>query len=238
MHVLADLSAYLDEELAPAERARVSTHLEACGRCAASLAELRATATLISALPSAQPSRSLVPALTPRWNWLRPMRSLSAVASGAFLMVFLVSAVAQSGSNLGGGPTSPFGGAATQAGPAAQPAAAPGAATAELAAATAAPMPASLPPERALAPAPGAPVATPTAATDAQRKQEDAAQSGAPGAFGAATGTANAAAAREDLVRTTQGYGPQQPPSPLIWLMLAIAAAAFAGVAHWRLRTA
>lgn len=234
MHVSADLSAYLDEELAPAERARVSTHLEACGRCAAQLAELRATATLISALPSAQPSRSLVPSVAPRWNWLRPMRSLSAVASGAFLMVFLVSAVAQSGADLGGGPTSPFGGTGALA-----PGAAPQAGPAELAAATAAPVPASPPPERALtAPAAGAPVApaTPTVGTDAQRKAEDAQQSGAPAAFSVATAEAEGARP-EEAPRTTFGQQPQ-PPSPLIWLVLALIAAAFAVVAHLRLRAA
>lgn len=149
-HLSADLSAYLDEELAPAERALVSAHLDGCRRCAGQLAELRATATLMAALPATRPSRSLVPSLAPKWNWLRPMRSLSAVTSGAFLMVFLVAAVAQSGSDLGGGPATPF---SRNTGPAAaQPAAAPttadarGVATAELkVATTGSPVPAAAP---------------------------------------------------------------------------------------------
>src|SRR5688572_27457143 len=108
MHVSADLSAYLDQELAPAEQARVTAHLVGCRPCATQLADLRATATLMAALPALRPSRSLIPALTTRWNWLRPIRSLSTVASGAFVMLFLITAVAQSGSNLGGGPAMPF----------------------------------------------------------------------------------------------------------------------------------
>ena len=108
LHTGSDLSAYLDGELAPAERSRVDDHLAACGPCRVRLAELRAIASLVAALPSAQPARSLVPRVAARWNWLRPARSLSAFASGAFLFVFLLTAVGQSGSGLGGGPTSPF----------------------------------------------------------------------------------------------------------------------------------
>lgn len=228
-HVLADLSAYLDQELAPAERAQVSAHLEACGRCAGQLAELRATATLLAALPSPRPSRSLVPSLTPRWNWLRPMRSLSAVASGAFLMVFLVAAVAQSGSDLGGGPASPF----TRTGPAAQPAA-PGAAQdaaqAELKVATptAAPVPAA------------AASASPAPTDDMRRQLQAATPTATAGAFAAQTSAADAeAAARQrgatPLEATRTAYG-QEPPTPLIWLGLSLLAAILAGAAHWRLR--
>jgi anti-sigma factor RsiW len=223
MHVSADLSAYLDQELAPAEQARVSAHLEGCGRCAKQLADLRATATLMAALPAPRPSRSLVPSLTTRWNWLRPMRSFSAVTSGAFLMVFLVASVAQSGSDLGGGPLSPFSrGAPT----AAQPASAtlatePGAATADLKVATENPVPAA-------APAAGGATAPPPSA-----QLESAAQ---------ATGTPSTAFSAEDdaardAIRTNTGPGlAAPPPSPLIWLGLSLIAAIVAFTAHWRLR--
>lgn len=117
-HLGADLSAFLDEALAPAERARVQEHLDACGACRARLAELRATASLIAALPSPAPRRSLVPAVVERLNWLRPLRSLSLVASGAFLFFFVAAAVLETGSDLGAGPSAPFGA------PAAAPAAA------------------------------------------------------------------------------------------------------------------
>jgi anti-sigma factor RsiW len=216
MHVSADLSAYLDQELAPAEQARVSAHLEGCGRCAKQLADLRATATLMAALPALRPSRSLVPSLAPRWNWLRPMRSLSAVTSGAFLMVFLVAAVAQSGSDLGGGPASPF---SRSTGPtAAQPAAAPGAASAELKVATESP---------ATAAAPAAPASTQESAPQVEREAQ-------------ATGGAEDAAARAgdtgETFRTNAGLA--EPPSPLIWLGLSLVAAIVAFTAHWRLRAA
>jgi anti-sigma factor RsiW len=210
-HVTADLSAYLDRELPPAEQARVSAHLEACRACSARLAELRATATLIAALPDARPSRSLVPALAPSFNWLRPVRSLSAVMSGAFVMVFLITAVAQSGSDLGGGPAMPFG----RSGPAAgQPAAAPAAAPAPATEATAPALQLN-----AATPTPETFAATTDRTGDAEKRE------------------AEGGAAEDTQLRTGQGLDPE-PPSPLIWLTLALALAIVAGVAHWRLRAA
>lgn len=219
-HVSADLSAYLDQELAPAEQARVSAHLEGCGRCAKQLADLRATATLMAALPALQPSRSLVPSLTTTWNWLRPIRSLSTVASGAFVMLFLITAVAQSGSDLGGGPASPF---SRSIGPAAaQPAAAPGAAYAELKVATDGPVPAA---------APVAPDAT-VVPQAAQVERERAAQ-----ATGGAEDSAARARGTDETFRTNSGLS-DPAPSPLIWLGLSLIAAIVAFTAHWRLRAA
>jgi anti-sigma factor RsiW len=217
-HVSADLSAYLDQELAPAEQARVSAHLEGCGRCAKQLADLRATATLMAALPALRPSRSLVPSLTTKWNWLRPVRSLSTVASGAFVMLFLITAVAQSGSDLGGGPLSPFTRptAAQPAAATAGAAGAGGAATAELKVATDGPVPAAAP-------------AAPDATAAPQEQIERAA-----GTPSTAFGTADDAAARE--FRTNNGLAPAPPPSPLIWLGLSLIAAIVAFTAHWRLR--
>lgn len=49
------LSAYLDGELAPAERVVVAAHLEACGECQARLAELRAADEAAAALPLEAP---------------------------------------------------------------------------------------------------------------------------------------------------------------------------------------
>jgi hypothetical protein len=49
------LSAYLDGELAPAERARVAAHLEACAECTARLAELAAVNEATASLPSEAP---------------------------------------------------------------------------------------------------------------------------------------------------------------------------------------
>ena len=99
------LSAYLDEALAPIERADVGAHLASCARCRAQLSELRATSRLIGALPPLAPRRSLVPRLDRAPVWLRPVRLLGAMGSGLFVFLFLASAVINSGSSLGGGTT-------------------------------------------------------------------------------------------------------------------------------------
>lgn len=239
MHVDTDLSAYLDGELDPSDRARVEAHLDTCDRCRARLSELRATASLIASLPTVRPSRSLVPRVMERFNWLRPIRSLSAVASGAFLFALLVTAVARGGSGLGGGA------ATTAAGPAGQ---------------AAAPLAATAAPERAFGPAQPVPAPLATAALDTAQ--------GAPGAPpGASAGAAfaigpspqpqkaaEAATARprvevsaspagvtpspDAAIRLTYGQEPRSPlTDPFLWLGLAVIAAAVAIGAHRRLRT-
>lgn len=115
-HVRDDLSAYLDGELAPAERALVQGHLDGCAACRAAAAEIAVTVRVIAALPPPAPPRRLVPSLTPRFAWFRPVRSLSAVLSGVFILVFMASATLDTGWRMGGGKA---GGAATTA---AQPA--------------------------------------------------------------------------------------------------------------------
>lgn len=52
------LSAYLDDQLAPAERAALERHLPACARCAAELAELRRIVALLHAMPAPALPRS------------------------------------------------------------------------------------------------------------------------------------------------------------------------------------
>jgi hypothetical protein len=237
VHVDSDLSAYLDAELAPAERGRVDAHLATCDRCSRRLAELRATVSLVAALPSARPARSLVPAVTERWAWLRPVRSLSMIASGAFLFVFLLTAVARTGTGLGGD------GAPTAAQPAASAFGVSGAA-APTAAPTAAPRAASLAPAPAAqAPAPTAAFGTfaptqdrsstgataaPTALADAQKRQESTTSS---------PNVPQANASQEGLLRQVYGSPPRSPLlEPLLWLALTIVAAAGAIVAHVRLR--
>ncbi len=225
LHVDTDLSAYLDGELPPAERARVEAHLASCDRCARRLADLRSTAALIAGLPYSRASRSLVPRVTERWRWLRPVRSLSAVASGAFLFVFLITAVAQSAGGLGNGATT-----------ASAPAAAPLAATAAADAAKRSDqgVPAAAPQPTAAATALPAPA---FGAADRSQRSAPSAPS-APSAF-AQNASQTPCGSPEPPCR---GVAPIAPApvtplrSPLFWLALAIVAAMLAIVAHVRLR--
>ena len=92
MHPFGDLSAYLDGALASEARASVQAHLDTCALCRTRLAELRATARLIAALPMPVPSRSLIPRVSVP-AWLAPLRTFSTFASGAAIFVFLALAV-------------------------------------------------------------------------------------------------------------------------------------------------
>ena len=219
-HVRADLSAYLDGALAPGRRSEVAAHLDACAACRGSLAELRSTASLIAALPGAVPSRRLVPGLAPRMNWLRPLRSLSAVGAGMFLLVFMASATLDTGFRMGGGRagTGPAGQA--------QPASAPNAEFAGR--------------PTAGSPAPGAPAPQ---ATGIERSSSALQASGTPKAVGAA---ADSAASPQPQRGLPGNFGEQgsaaapEPlrigPSPWFWLALAAFSALLAFVAHRRLR--
>jgi hypothetical protein len=241
VHVDPDLSAYLDDELVPADRERVETHLTACDRCSRRLAELRATASLMATLPYARASRSLVPVVSARWTWLRPVRSFSMFASGAFVFIFLLTAVARTGTGLSG----------SGAPAAAQPAvarslgigagSAPQPTAAELGG-TAAPAPA------AQAPAPTPAPATFGAFAPAQDQTRSTAATAAPSAL-------TDAQKRVDLASPTVAIAPQSSQEgvlrvsggpkqgylllePLLWILLAIVAAVIAILAHLRLRAA
>lgn len=106
-HPDRELSSYADEGLAPDRVSDVAAHLAACARCGRRVEELRAVRRLLAASPAPRPARSLVPRLTVSSApvWLRPLRSLASIGAGAFLFLFLATAVLQSGSNLGGGTT-------------------------------------------------------------------------------------------------------------------------------------
>lgn len=90
-HPTSDLSAYLDGALRPDERSRVQAHLDACVTCRGRVADLRATAALLARLPDPVPTRRLMPRLGAVPAWLAPLRTLSAVASGACVMVLVAS---------------------------------------------------------------------------------------------------------------------------------------------------
>ena len=210
-HVRDDLSAYLDGALSPAERALVQGHLDGCSACRAAAAELAETARLIAALPLPAPSRRLVPSLAPRFAWLRPMRSLSAVLSGVFILVFMASATLDTGWRMGGGRAGVGGSATTAAGPA-----------------------------RDLGPAgratDGAGRLQPAIATSPNAAAQEAARS--PGFAGPAA-TAGARADSPPAADTARASA--EPlrigPSPWLWLALALLSGMLAFVAHRRLRT-
>ena len=92
-HPRAQLSAYLDGALSPAERSAVDGHLASCDDCRARLGELRATASLIASLPSPVPSRRLVPRTAAVPAWLAPLRTLSTLASGIAVFLFIATAL-------------------------------------------------------------------------------------------------------------------------------------------------
>jgi anti-sigma factor RsiW len=91
-HPHAELSAYIDKALDPAAQAAVDGHLVACALCRAHVAQLRATSSLVRALPDPVPSRRLVPRLAPS-PWLAPLRTLMTIASGAAVFLFIASAL-------------------------------------------------------------------------------------------------------------------------------------------------
>src|SRR5438094_8130743 len=90
VHPFADLNAYIDGALDPQSRERVDAHLGSCAICSTRVAELRATAKLIAALPALAPARSLVPRIAVPL-WLAPLRTASAVSSGLALVVLVIS---------------------------------------------------------------------------------------------------------------------------------------------------
>lgn len=217
-HVRADLSAYLDGALPADRRSEVAQHLEACGACRGSLAEIRDTARLIAALPAAVPSRRLVPDLAPRLNWLRPLRSLSAVGAGMFLLVFMASATLDTGFRMGGGA------AGTRAsGGAAQPASAPNA-------------------EFAGRPSTGSPAPGVPAAPAATERSTAALQATATPKAVAADAAASPARDRTlpgptGAQRTAVAPEPLRiGPSPWFWLALTVLSGLLAFVTHRRLR--
>ena len=92
-HPHAELSAYIDGELIPAARAAVEGHLAACETCTAHVAQLRATAAFVHALPDPVPSRRLVPRLATVPAWLAPLRTIMTLASGTAVFLFIASSL-------------------------------------------------------------------------------------------------------------------------------------------------
>lgn len=230
-HPHAELSAYIDDALAPAAQAAVQGHVAACAVCRAHVAELRATVALVHALPDPVPSRRLMPRLAAGPAWLAPLRTVMTFASGAAVFLFIASSLVSNITFLASGsPTSAGGGRDT--GTAFQV----GAPTAALGEST---------PTRALGPVPAA---SPNAALERQS---------APPAAGAGAAASSPsvedAQKRSDQATTApvapdvamaENTGrlassePQRSPllNPWLWLTLAVLTGAIAIVLQRRLR--
>ena len=222
-HPLAQLSAYLDDALSPVERSAVAAHLDTCGACRARLAELRATASLIRALPDLTPSRRLVPRIAAVPAWLAPLRTLTTMASGVSAFLFIASALLANVGTLAVGTSG-----------AAQPAAAPaagGASTFERSTTTAVP---SAPPAFA-ASGPSADAASKAAASPTPTRDTSL-------QFNTSTAAPQDAAARSDNAQRGETQAlqrvPQLGPSPWLWLALALVLGAIAIALQRRLRSA
>jgi len=220
-HPRAQLSAYLDGALSAVERSAVDAHLDTCADCRARLAELRATASLIRALPDLQPSRRLVPRIAAVPAWLAPLRTLTTLASGVTAFLFIASALVANVNQLAV-PTSlqvPAAGGA---------AAAPAASQAERSSlGAAAPSTTPAPPQAAAADSATKSAASPTAGPNTQ--------------FSSASGTANPQSAVSDTSQRDNAHAaapaPQIGPSPWVWLVLTIVLGAIAFTLQRRLRS-
>jgi anti-sigma factor RsiW len=230
-HPLAQLSAYLDAALAPAERGAVEAHLASCPDCRARLAELRSTAALIRGLPDLAPSRRLTPRVARAPSWLAPLRTLSTLASGVSVFLFIATALLSNVSQL----------AATSAPAAPAPAAAGGAAAATASSAEQRSISGATP-SGAPAPAFGAPAgaatAGPTAANLDSAKQATTSTPRPGQEFAAASPSSDLSlnATREQQQRVAQGGGPSLT-SPWVWLLMAIVTGAIALALQRRLRS-
>lgn len=227
-HPHAELSANIDGALTPAAQAAVEGHLDTCALCRTHLAQLRATVSLIQALPDPVPSRRLVPRLAGAPSWLAPLRTIMSLATGAAVFLFIASAVltnitflAGSGAtalsapevarNTSASATDSQGGAATTSTPIVRAPAAAASSPFDAFGSNASPTPT------------GAAVAT----NDPTKRADHATASSAPGA----------AAAAQDAGRLTS-TAPQRPQvlNPWLWLGIAIISGAIAIALQRRLR--
>ena len=234
-HPHAELSAYIDGALAPAAQAAIGGHLDTCALCRAHVAELRATVTVLQALPDPVPSRRLVPRLAAAPAWLAPLRTVMTLASGAAVFLFVASSLVTNINFLASS------GAATTANEASRDAVAkqqaPVAAGAP--AATNVPAPVASPfaafaVSPTASPVPAASQLLDTArgaATDDAQKRSDQATARPLDAPGAAAGNL------QDTGRVRSSE-PQRSPllNPWLWLTLAILCAAIAIALQRRLR--
>jgi anti-sigma factor RsiW len=214
-HVRAQLSAYLDDALGTAERLTVDRHLDTCADCRARLGELRATVSLIGRLPDPTPTRRLVPRVGGPPVWLAPLRTVTTMASGLSVFLFLATALLANVSGLA------TGAATSAAAPAAAPAAPLASANPSLA--------------RGAAPA-AAGTSAPTALSNADTAKQ-AASATPPSAGFAVTQRPADAAAQPESAREARTDRAPLLANPWIWLGLAIVLGIVALAMQRRLRS-
>ncbi len=229
-HPHAELSAYIDDALDPAAQAAVEGHLVACALCRSHVAQLRATAAFVQALPDPVPSRRLVPRLAAP-AWLAPLRTLMTLASGAAVFLFIASAVISNITFLtSGGATGTTAQEASRdtAAKVQAPAAAGPASTPSPAPAGSGNVAFGLSPSAS--PLPDTARAPQGAATDDPRTRADRSTAVPPGAPGAALNP-------QDAGRLTSAEPQRSLLNPWLWLALAIVCGGIAIALNRRLRT-
>lgn len=95
---LEQLSAYVDAELEPSERAALEAHLPSCAECRSTLDALRATIADLRELPEIEPTEkdlwalraAIARARTPAKRWQRAAWAAGAVAAAAIAVVAIV----------------------------------------------------------------------------------------------------------------------------------------------------
>lgn len=232
-HPHAELSAYIDDALAPADRAAVEAHVDTCAVCRAHVAQLRATTALVRALPDPIPSRHLVPRIgVPAW--MAPLRTLMTLASGAAVFLFIASSLVSNITFLAGGAPAMTSARDAGAESALRAPSAPQDARLDRSAATGAPAPAGSPGAAFSITSPTATPASDRALTaasgDATKRAEEVTP--APPAPG------DVATAERGATTTSSQPRPSPLLNPWLWLGIAILSGAFAIALHRRLHRA
>ncbi|MBI5878191.1 MAG: zf-HC2 domain-containing protein [Chloroflexi bacterium] len=227
-HITDQLSAYLDNRLNAAERARLETHLRGCAQCRRDLAELGYTVNTVRALPVMRRPRSYTlseaQVAPPRWafGWLYRAMGVATVAAMLLLGLVLTADLLSftgSGSMAPAAPAPAAMSAATRTNEAAsdtarapeQPKAAPTRAAAAVAQPTTAPAAPVVPP----AAAPTTAAAAPTARPPATASPAPTTGPGLPSTAGAAiTATATTTPTATPSATATATPAPTNTPSP------------------------
>jgi anti-sigma factor RsiW len=89
-HSSEELSAFLDDELAPAERAALLQRLSTCEECAAGLHAVARVRAAVRGLPPVEPPFGFFASIAPRRRWHRPVAAVLTGAAAAVVALGLV----------------------------------------------------------------------------------------------------------------------------------------------------